>query len=261
MAHFTRRDVLKGLGAAGLLATGFKLSDTSAFFGINPASAQSSNDDLQTIINIAATAELFAATHYIEAVFNAEALNLDEFEYDYMNAGVITEYDHYQLLVSLGAEPLVTEFYFPDGLFENRTLFSGITEIAETAFVGAYLAATRIFAEAAEAALAVTTAQIAAVEAEHRAFARRLGLRLATNLTYAGYVFENVSDAVPVLQPFLEGGEGFGTAVRPPSDGEVEAVREEVVARGFDNTVSLGADPIESIPFAARQSESEDSEE
>lgn len=249
MTILSRRNLLKG-AAAGLLAGGFSLKDQKSFFGINPAMAQSGNDDIQTILDLAATAELFAATHYLEASINADALNLDGFERDYMDAGIATEYAHYELLVSLGAAPLATEFYFPEGLFENRALFAAITEVAETVFVGAYLAATRVFAEINEPLLAVTAAQIVGIESEHRALARRMGDRLATNLLYAGYVFENVSDAVPVLQPFLTGeGDGFVGPVPAPSRGEATSVQADIAERGFNNQVTLGGDPIVAIPL------------
>lgn len=262
MAHvttnITRRNLIKSMGlGAGLLASGFSLKDQPAFFGIKPAFAGSDNDDVQTILNLAATAELFASTHYLEASINADALNLDEFERDYMDAGIAAEYTHYEFLLSLGAEPVVTEFYFPEGLFENRGQFAAITEVAETAFVGAYLAATRIFAEMGEAVLAVTTAQIVGIESEHRALARRMGLRLATNISYAGYVFNNVSDAVPVLQPFLDGqAAGFVGPIPAPSASEINAVREDITARGFNNEVTLGGEsPLAALPLLEMRDE------
>ncbi|PJF44708.1 MAG: hypothetical protein CUN55_02545 [Phototrophicales bacterium] len=265
MSNISRRQLLVGLGlGTGLVASGFSLKKQTAFFGIRPSFAQNGNDDLQTIINLAATAELFAATHYLEASINADALNLDDFERSYMDAGVATEYAHYELLVSLGAEPVVTEFYFPEGLFENRSLFSAVTEIAETVFVGAYLAATRIFSEMGATDLAVTAAQIVGVESEHRALARRMGLRLATNIHYAGYVFDNVSDAVPILQPFLDGqAEGFTGPVPALSANEASAVATDIAERGLDNQVTLGGEaPIDALPYAllASDAQNEDSE-
>lgn len=251
MSKLTRRSFLKGSAAAAGAAT------FTSLFGISKTFAQDSmgeNDDLQTIINLAATAELFATTHYLAAINNADALELDGIETAYMKAGFLAEQDHLELLRSLGAETVVNEFYVPEPLFSDRMLFAATTEVAETTFVGAYLAATRIFAEAGEAAFATTTAQIAAVEAEHRALVRRIGLRLATNLSYAGYVFNNVSDAVPVLQPFLDGeADGFVGPVAPPTDDDIAAVRSEIEQLGFDNTVTIGGDPIPAQPFAAME--------
>lgn len=254
MSNVSRRTFLRGSGlAVGALAVS-GISAKGSLFGFPVALAQESapDDDLQTIINLAATAELFATTHYLAAVNNAEALGFDEIETAYMKAGFLAEQDHLELLLSLGAEPVVQEFYVPEPLFADRALFAAITEIAETTFVGAYLAATRIFAAAGNAPFAVTTAQIAAVEAEHRAFVRRIGLKLATNLSYAAFVLNNVSDAVPVLQPFLDGsGEGFVGPIAPPTADDIAAIRGQAEMLGFDNTATLGGDPIMAMPFAA----------
>jgi hypothetical protein len=239
--NVSRRTFLKGASlAAGTLA----LSGYSTLFGIPVAAAQA-DDDTQTIINLASTAELFATTHYLAAINNAEALGLAEAQLNYMKAGFLAEQDHLELLQSLGAEPVVTQFYVPENLFTDVDLFAQITELAETTFVAAYLAATRIFATAGATPFAVTTAQIASVEAEHRALVRQIGGLIANNLPYAQYQFDNVSDAVPVLQPFLDGsGEGFVGPIDPPTEDDIAAIRAEAEDIGYDNTVQ---------PFAAMQ--------
>jgi len=236
----SRRFFLKGAGAAAF-------ATMPAIFGISKAFAQAegetANDDTATIINIAATAELFATTHYLAAINNAEALELTDAEVGYMQAAFLQEQDHYELLVSLGAVPVVTQFYVPETLFSDRALFTETTEVAETVFVAAYLAATRIFAEGAAAPLAVTTAQIAAIEAGHRAFVRGMGMKLSNDVSYAGYLFDNVSEAPALLQPFLDGsGEGFVGPIAPPTEDEIASIRSEADAIGFTN---------EGVPFAA----------
>ena len=253
MSNLSRRSFLKGSTlVAGATTIGF-----NSLFGIGRLFAQEmsgENDDVQTILNLAATAELFATTHYLAAIKNAEALEFDDIETAYMKAGFLAEQDHLELLRSLGAEPVVTEFYVPETLFLDRALFAATTEVAETTFVGAYLAATRIFSEMSEAAFATTTAQIAAVEAEHRAFVRRMGMKLATNVSYAGYVLNNVSDAVPVLQPFLDGSaDGFVGTIAPPSEADISSIRSESEMLGYDNMVTIGGDPIMAQPFAAME--------
>ncbi|MEZ4672499.1 MAG: ferritin-like domain-containing protein [Anaerolineae bacterium] len=240
----SRRALLKGgaiLGSGALL--GF-----NQIFGFSRVLGQDmKDDDLETIINLAATAELFASTHYMAAI-NGN-LGLAEGQIKYMKAGFLAEQDHLELLMSLGAKPVVTEFYVPEKLFSDQALFSAVSEVAETAFVGAYLAATRVFSQSADTTkFAVTTAQIAAVEAEHRALVRQIGGRLANNISYAQYTLHNVSDAVPVLQPFLDGkpaddslGKFIGP-VMPPSADDIAKVRADAGAIGYDNTVK---------PFAA----------
>lgn len=242
--HISRRNILKGSAiAAGASAVGI----LNSVYGFNRVLGQdmAANDDLQTIINLAATAELFATTHYLNAIMSAEALGLDGAQTAYMKAGFLAEQDHLELLMSLGAEPVVKEFYVPETLFSDLAVFAATTEVAETAFVGAYLAATRIFAEggAETVPFAVTTAQIAAVEAEHRALVRQIGKSLANNISYAQYTLHNVSDAVPVLQPFLDGsGEGFIGPVAPPTAEQIADVRSEAEMLGYDSTV---------LPYAA----------
>ena len=214
-------------------------------FGFKTAAFQNGDDDLQTILNLAATAELLASTHYLAAI-NSD-LGLDATQVDYLKTGFLAEQDHLELLMSLGAEPVVNEFYVPETLFSDKALFATITEVAETAFTAAYLAATRIFVNMGQPAFAVTAAQISAVEAEHRALARQIGGSLPNNLSYEFFQFMNVSDAVPVLQPFLDGsGDGFVGPVAPPTADDIAGVRAQAGGLGYDSTV---------LPYAAMASE------
>ncbi len=239
----SRRGFLKG---TTILAGASALSFNS-LFGFSRAFAQAAtgtDDDLQTVINLAATAELFASTHYLAAInaANAGDLDLDEVQVNYLKTAFLAEREHYDLLLSLGAQPVVTEFYVPPTLFSDKALFAQITEVAETAFTAAYLAAARIFTNLGQPAFAVTAAQIAAVEAEHRALVRQIGGLLPNNGSYERFNFNNVSDAVPVLQPFLDGsGEGFVGPVAPPSDADVAAIRAEADMLGYMATMPYAA--------------------
>lgn len=240
MSNLSRRAFLKNSAIfAGASTIGF-----SGLFGIDKAFAQDasgSDDDVQTVLNLAATAELFATTHYLAAI-NGD-LGLDDVQVNYLKAGFIAEQDHYDLLTSLGATPVVTEFYVPEGLFSDVAMFSTITEVAETTFVSAYLAATRIFANLGETAFAVTTAQIAGVEAEHRALVRQIGMNLPNDRSYEEFQFANVSGAVPTLQPFLDGsGDGFVGPISAPTADEIATVRADADAIGYNGDIQ---------PFAA----------
>jgi hypothetical protein len=243
MKGISRRSFLKSSTfIAGASALGI-----NSLFGLSAAFAQdmAADDDVATIINLAATAELFATTHYLAAINGAEAMGFNDTIVNYLKAGFIAEQDHLDLLVSLGAVPVVTEFYVPATLFSDAAVFAATTEVAETIFVGAYLAATRIFSKAGEAGFATTTAQIAAVEAEHRALVRQIGGLLPNNISYAQFTLNNVSDAVPLLQPFLDGsGEGFVGPVAPPTADDIAKVRADAEMLGYDTTV---------LPFAAMQ--------
>ncbi len=241
--NLSRRNFLK----SSTVAAGASAFSFSSLFGFSRAFAQEASgtdDDLQTIINLAATAELFATTHYLAAINAVESgdLDLDDIELKYLKTAFIAEQDHYDLLVSLGAAPVVTEFYVPDGLFSDVDLFSTITEVAETTFVSAYLAATRIFVNMGQPAFAVTTAQIAAVEAEHRALVRQIGERIPNNEPYAQFQFNNVSDAVPVLQPVLDGsGDGFVGPVSAPSADDIAGIRAQADDLGYMSTTPYAA--------------------
>lgn len=242
MNGISRRSLLKSsaiLGGGSLL--GFsQLFGAARIFGQEMAA----DDDLQTIINLASTAELFATTHYLAAINGAADLGLDDVQVAYLKAAFISEQDHYELLVSLGAAPVVSEFYVPETLFSDKDLFTATTQVAETAFVGAYLAAVRIFSKSADTTpYAVTCAQIAAVEQTHLALIRQIGGMLANNTSYAQYTAWNVSSVVPTLQPFLDGsGEGFVGPVAAPSADDVAAIRAEAEMLGYDNP---------GVPFAA----------
>ncbi len=206
MSHISRRNFLKGSAAiAAAAAVGFH-----GVFGVRRSLAQMKDDDLQTVLNLAATAETLAATHYYTALTKG-AIAFSDFEKTYMRAALEAEQVHLDYLNANGGQALVSEFYFPMGVFEDKTTLAAVTEIAENAFIGAYLAATRIFAAAGQPLLAMVAAQVAGVEAQHLSFMRSLGGQVPpNNVALLEPLFFNVSDAVPTLTPFLEGKtEGF----------------------------------------------------
>ncbi len=74
-------------------------------------------------------------------------------------------------------------------------------------------------------------AQILGVEAEHRTLGRVVaGNNPPNNLILEEAVFSSVSDAVPVLLPFVSGGSGF-TGYSFPTDGQIRAaVTSSIIA-------------------------------
>lgn len=241
MSQLSRRALLKGgaiLGGGAMVGLNGLMTFGRAF------GQEMADDDLQTIIDLASTAELFATTHYLAAINSADALGLDELQLAYMKAGFLAEQDHLELLVSLGAVPQFTEFYVPETLFSDLQVFTDTTELAETVFTSAYLAAVRVFSQSAETTpFAVTCAQIAAVEETHRILIRQIGRKLANHTSYAQYTLANVSSAVPILLPFLDGsGEGFVGPVAPPTAEQIAEIRAQAEELGYDNP---------GVPFAA----------
>ena len=240
MSTLSRRTLLKG---SALLGGGAFLTFNQVFGFSRVLGQAMKDDDTTTIINLASTAELFATTHYLAAINGAADMKLDAKQVEYLKAGFLAEQDHLELLESLGAKPVVTEFFVPEKLFSDKALFAAVSEVAETAFVGAYLAATRAFSNAGAPQFAVTATQIAAVEAEHRALVRQIGGSLPNNISYAQYTLQNVSDAVPVLQPFLDGkpkddslGKFVGP-VKPPTADDIAKIRADIDALKYDTTV------------------------
>jgi hypothetical protein len=195
----SRRELFK-TGAAALSVVSF-----SSLFG--RALAQDEGDDVQTILNLAATAETLACTLYY-AVLTTGEIPFTEVDVFYLTGALDAELQHLEYLNANGGEALTEEFYFPQDVFTDLSVFVPTAEALETAFVAAYLAATRRAAELGDPLLAMTAAQVAAIEAQHLALARVMGeLQPANNVSLAQALFFNVSDAVPALLPFIEGGD------------------------------------------------------
>jgi hypothetical protein len=199
----SRRDVLKG---SALLAAASTLG-FNGVFGLKSvaASVAGADDDATTIVTVAATAETFAVTHYYRAL-EEKNLKLTESERVYFLAALESEFVHLQFLQANGGKTLTDKFYFPMGTFKDSATLGAVTSVAETVFVGAYIAAARRFAELGAPELAATAAQVAVVEGQHLLFVRQLaGEKVPNNVALAAPIFYNVSDAVPVVQPLLDG--------------------------------------------------------
>ncbi len=238
MSGITRRTLLKGTlaGSASLLSF-------NQLFNFNRVFGQSTGEeDAQTILNLAATAELYATTHYYTVLTRSNiALNPDEVN---MLMGFLdAELQHLEFLYGNSAAPVVTEFYVPTNIYSDRDQFSLITEQLETAFVAAYLAATRQLSVLGESLLAATSAQVAVIEQEHLALVRGIGGRRPNNVALGRALFYNVSEAVPALQPFFEGGEGYeGPITYPGADAIRELIRDAGVmpTPPFTDTAAFG---------------------
>jgi hypothetical protein len=233
MNGFSRRDVLKNL-ALGTSAVGF-----SQLFGISTLAAQteepvttpdpSQGDSAETILNLAATAEALACTHYYTALTDSQ-IPLTPDQRTYLVAALDAELSHLLFLNANGAQTLTQSFYFPLNVYRNIEIFADITQQAETSFVAAYLAANRRLAELGESLLAATVAQIATTESVHLALVRQLGGLLPNHVTLGEGLYYNVSEVSPVLRPFLEGGVGFASAIGFPGE---EAIRSFIGDSGI----------------------------
>jgi hypothetical protein len=185
---------------AGATALGW-----SGVFGLSRVSA-ANGDDIPTILNVAATAETFACTHYYQTLNSKITFTSPQIAY--IKAALEEEFDHLQYLKANGGNALTDKFYFPLGALNSRVSFGTFSAVAESVFVGAYLAATRRFAELGQPLLAATAAQVAVIEGQHLALVRETALLLPNNVPLGEPLYNNVSDAVPSLQPILDGKPG-----------------------------------------------------
>lgn len=231
-AKVSRSQMLKVAGAGLALATVSKLSTAEAA-GVAPTSTSFpffpqvtgtyTPEAIGDIVNIAVTAEYLAVTLLTAVVGNATTLGLNALLLAVIQAALVEEQDHLDFLTSVGASPLTTTFTVPNPkiLTDQVTLFSTL-EVAESIFVGAYMAAVREFSELGQPLLAKYAYQIGAVEAEHRVLARA-ALALSgmaadippNNKGYETDLFLYVRDAAAVLVGLGFIG-GTGTAAAYP---------------------------------------------
>jgi hypothetical protein len=203
----SRRGFLKGAAATG---GGLALAGFVELFGLRDAYANHDRkDDPVTIASLASTAETLAATSYYYTILN-NPFGFSNVFLNYLKLAMTSELYHKAVVESLGGKPLATRFYVPEKFLTSKEVNTATFLAAETAFTAAYLAATRRFAELGQPRLAATTAQHAATEAEHLALSRIVGgAQPANPNALPAPIYYNVSDAVPTLAPFLQGGAGF----------------------------------------------------
>ncbi len=128
-------------------------------------------NDPQTILNIAATAEVLAT---IVNTVGAERVNLgDEVTKRNVKAAAREELIHYDKLVEFGGKPLAKRIWVPNEVFASRTGLLSTLEVGDQIFVNAYLVATKVFGDAGNGDLAIIAAEFMGVEAVHRALARQ----------------------------------------------------------------------------------------
>ncbi|MBX3065624.1 MAG: ferritin-like domain-containing protein [Anaerolineae bacterium] len=221
----SRRNFLKGSAVvAGASTFGFV-----QLFGYDRLTARAQEgDSVELMLNLAATAETLACTHY-HAVLTDSNIALTPAEVSYLKSALDTELQHLEFLNANKARSVADEFYFPRNVYTDRDQFSMITEQAEMAFVAAYLASVRRIAELGNPLLAATAAQVAVTEQVHLALIRQIGGRVPNHVSLGQALFMNTSEALPVLQGFLEGGADFAGPRKFPG---AEAIRSVVNTDG-----------------------------
>ena len=221
--NVSRRLFLKGSAGAAAIAGFGTLFGISNTYANTYANDHDSQDEVSTVLNLAATAETLAASSYYSTI-KGNPFGLSERELLYLKYAMSSELYHLSLLESLGGQALTQQFYIPEKFLTDFGVNTNTFIQAETAFVGAYLAATRRMAEINEPRLAATTAQFVGTEAEHLALTRQIGGFLPNPNGLPAPIYYNVSDAVGVLNPFLEGGAGFIGPVSYPGADAINAL-------------------------------------
>lgn len=130
----------------------------------------------------------------------------------YLQAALDAEAKHAALLAQAGAISPHTRFYFPPTTFAtmgntlNRGSFLGVMDVLETLLMGLYIAASADLMHARRHDLALLTAQMMGVEAEHRTLGRVIAnVTPANSLTLEQAPFGCADEAAMTLQPFLTG--------------------------------------------------------
>ncbi len=163
----TRRKLVGGaavsLGSLGVL--GLVNNDAWA--------ARAARNSPQTILNVAATAEVLATiVNTVGAEKLTAALGTDETLAN-VRAAAREELIHYNVLTSIGGKPLTTKIWVPDKVFATRNGLLNALEAGDQIFINAYLIGTTTFGEMGDGRTARYTAEFMGAEAVHRALARQ----------------------------------------------------------------------------------------
>ncbi len=250
----TRRQIVAGtaatLGGLGLLG----LAEEADAAPVEDAQRRRRRpNDPQTILNVAATAEVLAT---IVNTVGAElfADQFDSVTLRNIRAAAREELIHFNVLRSLGARPLTRTIFVPNAAVASPTAFLSTLEVGDQIFVNAYLLATTTFANlqqrraALDGRLARIAAEFMGVEAVHRALARQSLGKLGNDRVFMRYSqtetapnapnrgqagFRNILTAVSQLQA---AGFGFG---KPGTQGPSTAFDFDVVRQRTPNDPEL----------------------
>lgn len=200
----TRRKFVTGaaatVGGAALLGTFPKLARASG------------NNNVQTILNVAATAEVLATI--VNTVGAQRQLGGDTVTQTNIEAAAREELIHYQVLVgTYGAVPVTKTIWVPDAVFASRTNLLQTLVAGDQIFVNAYLIGVSCFCTQGNGALATVPAEFMGTEAVHRALALQSLGQLGNDRVFMHVDFTDILDAVTRLQT---AGFGFGAEGAKP---------------------------------------------
>ena len=192
----TRRKFVAGAGAA---LGGMGLLGLSA--GAEDAMAK---NDAQTILNVAASAEVLAT---IVNTVGAERVKLDAVTKLNVQAAAREELIHYKFLRKFGGKPASKRIWIPNAVFASKAGLLKTLVTGDQIFINAYLIGTTAFAKARSTKFARFTGEFMGAEAVHRALALQSLGKLGNDRVFMRYSFKRIETAVKQLQ---KAGFGFG---------------------------------------------------
>ncbi len=203
----TRRKLV-GAGAASLGSLG-----VLGLVGDDAWARHASRNKPQTILNVAATAEVLATIVNTVGAERLTAQLASDQTLANVRAAAREELIHYNVLVASGAKPLTKRIWVPDAVFASREGLLTTLEAGDQIFINAYLIGTTAFARARQAKLARFTGEFMGAEAVHRALARQSLGKLGNDRAFMRYSFSNITTAVSMLK---KAGFGFGARGKGP---------------------------------------------
>jgi len=192
----TRRKFVVGAGAA--------LGGMGVLGLAGGADEAMAKNDAQTILNVAATAEVLAT---IVNTVGAERVKLDAVTKRNVEAAAREELIHYKFLRKFGAKPATKKIWVPNKAFTNQDSFLDTVITGDQVFINAYLIGTTAFAKARSTKFARFTAETMGAEGVHRALALQSQGKLGNDRVFMKYSFTRIETAVKMLQ---KAGFGFG---------------------------------------------------
>jgi hypothetical protein len=197
MAPSTRRQLM-GVTAAAVGGMGL--------FGLlsDDALAASKNNDIQTILNVATTAEVLATI--VNTV--AYTKNVVKTPVTRRNVGAAAQEElaHYNVLGKLGGRPFTKTIWIPDSVFASEADLLNTLVAGDQIFVNAHLIGVGAFAKA-DPKLAAVPAEFMGAEAVHHALALQSLGKLGNDRIFMKVDFTDILDAVALL---MDAGFGFG---------------------------------------------------
>ncbi len=218
----TRRQLVAGAAATigGLGLLGVAEADAA------PVKAADHSVDIQTMLNIAATAEVLATI--VNTVAGEQDISFyrglpgdpdGEITRQNVRAAAVEELDHFNVLTSaLGARPVTRTIFVPNAYLANATNLLSALEIGDEIFVNAYLIAVTVFGNensvraGARGRFARIAAEFCGVEAIHRAAARQSLGKLGNDRVFLRYSQPEESNS-PKPDPHQVGFRRITTAV------------------------------------------------